>query len=140
MTTAEDRPVKQVIVIRRDLNMRRGKEIAQGAHASSKWLANRIRWAGGGLANGGGLTGHVAFTLPEALWLQNSFTKVTCQVPGERELLAVLDAAEQAGVMACAIEDAGRTEFGGRITLTAVAVGPDWADLIDKVTGQLTLY
>ena len=34
--------VKQVIVIRRDLKMRRGKEIAQGAHASSSWLANLV--------------------------------------------------------------------------------------------------
>ena len=36
------RPTKQVIVIRRDLRMRRGKEIAQGAHASMAWLRQRI--------------------------------------------------------------------------------------------------
>ena len=35
-------PTKQVIVIRRDLRMRRGKEIAQGAHASMAWLRQRI--------------------------------------------------------------------------------------------------
>ena len=34
--------VKQVIVIRRDLKMRRGKEIAQGAHASSSWLGDLV--------------------------------------------------------------------------------------------------
>ena len=39
---AEQRPTKQVIVIRRDLRMRRGKEIAQGAHASMAWLAERV--------------------------------------------------------------------------------------------------
>jgi len=39
---AEQRPTKQVIVIRRDLKMRRGKEIAQGAHASTAWLAERV--------------------------------------------------------------------------------------------------
>ena len=33
---------KQVIVIRRDLNMRRGKEIAQGAHGSCSWLAEKV--------------------------------------------------------------------------------------------------
>ena len=37
---------KQVIVMRRDLGMRRGKEIAQGAHASMIWLALRIRQPG----------------------------------------------------------------------------------------------
>ena len=30
----EERAVKQVIVMRKDLNMRKGKMIAQGAHAS----------------------------------------------------------------------------------------------------------
>ena len=37
---------KQVIVMRRDLGMRRGKEIAQGAHASMIWLSRRIREPG----------------------------------------------------------------------------------------------
>lgn len=35
--------VKQVIVMRKDLKMRRGKEIAQGAHASIKWLVDRVK-------------------------------------------------------------------------------------------------
>ena len=39
----DEPPTKQVIVMRRDLGMRRGKEIAQGAHASMIWLAQRIR-------------------------------------------------------------------------------------------------
>ena len=38
----EGRPTKQVIVIRRDLRMRRGKEIAQGAHAATAWLAELV--------------------------------------------------------------------------------------------------
>ena len=38
----KSRPTKQVIVIRRDLRMRRGKEIAQGAHAATAWLAELV--------------------------------------------------------------------------------------------------
>ena len=41
------RPTKQVIVIRRDLRMRRGKEIAQGAHAATAWLAELVIEAAG---------------------------------------------------------------------------------------------
>ncbi|HEU5119139.1 MAG TPA: peptidyl-tRNA hydrolase [Isosphaeraceae bacterium] len=37
---------KPVIVMRRDLGMRRGQEIAQGAHASMIWLTRRIRQPG----------------------------------------------------------------------------------------------
>ena len=35
--------IKQVILIRKDLKMRRGKEIAQGSHASMEFLVSRIR-------------------------------------------------------------------------------------------------
>lgn len=34
--------VKQVIVIRKDLKMRRGKECAQAAHAAMSWLVERM--------------------------------------------------------------------------------------------------
>jgi peptidyl-tRNA hydrolase len=37
---------KQAIVMRRDLGMRRRKEIAEGAHASMMWLSHRIRKPG----------------------------------------------------------------------------------------------
>ena len=42
--------IKQVILIRRDLKMRRGKEIAQGSHASMAFLRSRLRFQPG-LAN-----------------------------------------------------------------------------------------
>lgn len=35
--------IKQVIVMRTDLNMRKGKMIAQGAHASMKFLLARMK-------------------------------------------------------------------------------------------------
>src|SRR4051812_32133967 len=41
MTDVPER-IKQVLLIRRDLAMRRGKEVAQGAHASMGFLAERL--------------------------------------------------------------------------------------------------
>jgi PTH2 family peptidyl-tRNA hydrolase len=118
---------KQVIVMRRDLGMRRGKEIAQGAHASMIWLRQRIREPG------------YAFTEVERIWLDGSFTKVCVRVDSEEELLGIVRAAEEAGVMAYLCVDAGRTEFHGVPTPTCCAVGPDFADLIDPITGHLKL-
>jgi peptidyl-tRNA hydrolase, PTH2 family len=125
---------KQVIVIRRDLKMRRGKEIAQGAHASMAWLTARLSY-------------HAppniyvaAFTTAERAWIDGLFTKVTVQVDSEDELHQVLARAAQAEVQAYEIVDAGKTEFNGVPTLTAVAVGPDWGPRVDEVTGTLKLY
>jgi len=59
-TTERDAP-KQVIVMRRDLGMRRGKEIAQGAHASMIWLALRIREADYMFRNRPGITSRSCF-------------------------------------------------------------------------------
>jgi PTH2 family peptidyl-tRNA hydrolase len=118
---------KQVIVMRRDLGMRRGKEIAQGAHAAMIWLSVRIRQPG------------YTFTEAERRWLDGPFTKVCVRVDSEEELLAVARAAHEAGVTAHVCVDAGKTEFHGVPTPTCCAVGPDFPDRIDPITGHLKL-
>jgi peptidyl-tRNA hydrolase, PTH2 family len=140
MGTTEGEPspdnVKQVIVIRRDLHMRRGKEIAQGAHASSAWLAALVAAAVDPVT--GTATVHID---PAArVWLTSSFRKVTLQVQTEDELVALHEAALERGLHSHLIRDSGRTEFGGVPTITALAIGPADVATIDEVTGGLTLY
>jgi PTH2 family peptidyl-tRNA hydrolase len=133
---AEERATKQVIVIRRDLRMRRGKEIAQGAHASMAWLRQRVvpHLTPAGVAD------QVKFSEAERAWLDGSLRKVTVKVGSEADLLAVYDKALEAGVLVHLITDRGLTEFGGTPTRTCLAVGPDYDDRIDPVTGDLELY
>lgn len=134
--------VKQVIVIRKDLKMRRGKEVSQGAHASIAWLTNRLEasknvkpeWIEGR---------HLAsavFTDPEWQWIQGNFRKICCVVNSEEELTEIYRNARDAGLAAEIIEDSGLTEFGGVPTLTAAAIGPDYDEKIDPITGHLALY
>lgn len=127
--------VKQVIVIRRDLKMRRGKEIAQGSHASGAWLVEAV-------ARSVGADGRAEVSLdPVArVWVTGSWRKVTLQVRSEEELLELHERASARGLRSHLVRDSGRTEFGGVPTLTALAIGPDLADEIDQVTGDLTLY
>ena len=133
---AEQRPTKQVIVIRRDLRMRRGKEIAQGAHASMAWLRQRVTPA----LSPAGASDQVRFSEAEREWLEGSLRKVTVKVGSEAELLAVYGKAVSAGVLVNLITDRGLTEFGGTPTRTCLAVGPDYDDRVDPVTGDLELY
>ncbi len=130
------RNVKQVIVIRRDLKMRRGKEIAQGAHAAMAWLTRRLHLSTFGDPNLAG----ARFTDAEHAWLTGSFRKITCQVPGEAEILALKAEASRLGIEAHVITDAGLTEFSGIPTVTAISIGPDWDDRVDLVTAALMLY
>jgi peptidyl-tRNA hydrolase, PTH2 family len=132
----EHRPTKQVIVIRRDLRMRRGKEIAQGAHAASAWLADRVLQG----MTSNGTVDHVALSAAERSWLKSSFRKVTVKVNSEEELMAVYQTASEAGLVVRLVTDRGLTEFGGVPTRTCLAVGPDYDDLVDPVTGDLELY
>ena len=127
MESTERAAPKQVIVMRRDLGMRRGKEIAQGAHASMIWLALRIRQPG------------YTFTEAERRWLDGAFTKVCVRVDSEEELLAIVEKAREAGVLVQLCVDAGKTEFHGVPTPTCCAVGPDFPERIDPITGHLKL-
>ncbi len=134
LPTAEN--VKQVIVIRRDLKMRRGKEIAQGAHASNAWIAALV------VAALDTSTGSSTITLDAAAltWITSSHRKIALQVQTEDELIALHDAAQERGLRSHLIRDAGTTEFGGVPTLTALAIGPDLSARIDEVTGELSIY
>jgi PTH2 family peptidyl-tRNA hydrolase len=132
----EGRSVKQVIVIRRDLRMRRGKEIAQGAHASMAWLAERVVQQ----LTHPGTVHQVQLSEAERSWLERSFRKVTVKVGSEEELMAVYQKALEAGLVVHLITDGGLTEFGGIPTRTCLGIGPDYDDLIDPVTGDLELY
>lgn len=114
---------KQVIVIRKDLNMRKGKMVAQGAHASLKAFSNA-------LAND---------PKTAAAWFEGLSTKVCVGVASEQELLDAYTRAVNAGLPCSLITDAGKTEFGGVPTKTAVAIGPGSVEEIDKITGSLTL-
>ena len=128
--------VKQVIVIRRDLKMRRGKEIAQGAHASSAWIAAMVADAVDPVSRAASVTLDAA----AFVWITSSWRKVALQVQTEQELVELHEHAEAAGLRSHLIRDSGKTEFHGVPTLTALAIGPNVSADIDAVTGHLTLY
>jgi PTH2 family peptidyl-tRNA hydrolase len=122
---------KQVIVLRKDLNMRKGKMVAQGAHASMAAILKLATRKGNLLV----------IALDERIepWLCGRFTKICVSVNSEIELLAIHEKSIAAGVLTSLILDSGLTEFGGVPTNTAVAVGPDFARKIDAITGGLPL-
>ena len=136
---SEARVAKQVIVMRKDLGMRKGKMIAQGAHASLKVLTDRrIETA---TNTGGAAADAFAFTLTPAMatWLTGRFTKVCVSVDSEAALDEVVARARAAGVPVALITDSGKTEFHGVATKTCCAVGPAWSDEVDAITGELPL-
>lgn len=126
--------VKQVIVMRKDLNMRRGKEIAQGAHASQAWLLKKID------EHYQKDPAYVEFTIPEQIWLAGPVTKICVRVDSEEALMEVYENAQKAGILVHLITDAGATEFHGVPTRTCLAIGPFWSDAIDKITGDKEKY
>jgi len=122
---------KQVIILRKDLNMRKGKMVAQGAHASVKVITDRIKLQLHGI--------HEFYpTAQIEKWLKGSFTKICVGVDSKDELLEIYQKAKEAGILCSLILDAGKTEFN-EPTYTAVALGPDYTSKIDKLTGHLKL-
>lgn len=122
---------KQVIVVRKDLNMRKGKIAAQVAHAAMKFLVNIVHVKNSTLVRD--------LTKQEMRWLDGAFAKVVVYVESEQELLNLIEEATRRGVRAHPIVDAGRTEFHGVSTLTCAAFGPDEVDKLDAITGHLKL-
>jgi peptidyl-tRNA hydrolase, PTH2 family len=121
------RDIKQVIVMRNDLNMRKGKMVAQGAHASIMFLV--MRHVGkSSLKN----------SRVQDDWMEQGMTKICVRVDSEEQLLEIYRQASTAGLTVHLITDAGLTEFDGP-TKTCLAIGPNNAEDIDKITGDLKL-
>lgn len=110
---------KQVILIRKDLKMSKGKMSAQAAHASTDAL----------------LKSHKDDI---NAWKNQGMKKVILSVENEKELLTLRQQAEDAGLIVAIIADAGRTELAPG-TVTAVGIGPADEEKIDRVTRHLKL-
>jgi len=117
--------------MRHDLKMRRGKQIAQGAHASMAFLTRRLQSKS--------YLSMYDFSPKQQTWILGSFAKVCVRCNSEEELMAIHDKAVAMGLEVHLITDSGRTEFYGQPTRTCLAVGPDEASTIDQVTGNLEL-
>lgn len=110
---------KQVILIRMDLKLPRGKACAQIAHAAveSAFKSNKklIRE-----------------------WLSEGAKKVVLKVKDDNELRSFQQKANEAGLITALITDAGLTIVPPG-TITCLAIGPDNETKIDGITGELKL-
>ena len=110
---------KQAIVARTDIGMGDGKLAAQVAHASLKAYEK-------------------AHTKTQREWKDEGQKKVVVKVSSESELHELADQARREGLPHAVIRDAGHTQLEPG-TVTALAVGPGEENLVDRVTGELSL-
>ena len=112
-------PYKQVILVRDDLKLPKGKLAAQASHASVDATLKSDR------------------KIVDS-WRKEGGKKVVLKVKDEKELFRHKQMAEDNGLKTALIVDAGHTvvEPG---TVTCMGIGPDEEEKIDKVTGKLKM-
>ena len=124
--------VKQVLVLRKDLNMSKGKMVTQGAHASIAFLTNKMK---DNLSNPEALW-WVNLSQAEKEWVYGTFFKVCVGVDSKKELLDIGYNAVMLGLSVKYIEE---TTGFDEPTFTCLAIGPDYSSKIDPVTKHLKL-
>ena len=136
---------KMMIVMRRDLKMRKGKIAAQAGHACIEVILMALSREGrmnDFEITPDGMLLRIAEkqSTPLSDWFQYGCTKVCVYVDSEEELLDIARKAEERGIIAAVITDAGMTEFHGMPTKTCLALEPLTAEMTDELTGNLPLY
>ncbi|MFH1125549.1 MAG: peptidyl-tRNA hydrolase Pth2 [Candidatus Altiarchaeota archaeon] len=109
--------LKQVIVVRGDLKLGKGKMAAQVAHASVT-AADKSPW--------------------KKDWITQGQKKTVLKCSGEKELLILMEQARAQGLPTALIEDAGLTQIPSG-TKTCIGIGPAPEEQVDKITGKLKL-
>jgi PTH2 family peptidyl-tRNA hydrolase len=130
--------LKQVIVMRTDLNMRKGKMAAQAAHAQTVMMCHRKWMKFEGMDDETNLL-TIKIKKQDLMWMVGLHTKIVVGIGSENELLEMIKKAEGYGIDAWAVYDAGVTEFHGNKTLTCAAFGPADESILDPLTGGLKL-
>ena len=110
---------KQVILIRQDLKLPKGKMAVQASHASVGAL----------------LKSHKDDI---DKWKQQGMKKIVLKVKDLDELLVYKNQAEDAGLVTSLVEDAGHTVVKPG-TITCLGIGPGKSEKIDKITGNLKI-
>ena len=136
---------KMMIVMRRDLKMRKGKIAAQAGHACIDAVLKALYKEGRMndfemTADGMTLKNTAKPDTPLSDWFAYGCAKVCVYVDSEEALLGIAQKAEERGMIASVITDAGMTEFHGIPTKTCLALEPLPADTVDELTGTLSLY
>ncbi|MEM3154323.1 MAG: peptidyl-tRNA hydrolase Pth2 [Candidatus Woesearchaeota archaeon] len=110
---------KQVILVRDDLKLAKGKMAAQASHAS---------------------VGAVLKSHKDDIkkWQEQGMKKIILKVKDVQELNEYKKKAEDAGLVVALITDAGHTHLKPG-TITCLGIGPDKEEKIDKITGKLSL-
>ena len=113
---------KQVLIVRSDLKLSKGKLAVQVAHgavtAAFRAYKEKSEWF--------------------KAWFNEGQKKVVVKVEGERELFELKTEAEKLGLPTSLIRDAGLTEIPPG-TITCLAIGPGPNEIVDKITGNLKL-
>jgi PTH2 family peptidyl-tRNA hydrolase len=113
---------KQVIVIRTDIKMGKGKIAAQAGHAavsaSEYARKNRPEW-----------------WIP---WITEGQCKIALKVSSEKELSDLERKARNASLPVALIVDRGLTQLPPE-TATCLGIGPAPANKVDVITGKLSL-
>jgi len=112
--------LKQVILIRNDLGMSKGKIAAQAAHGAVEATLRSDK-------------------VMVASWRNSGMKKITLKIESKDELYKYLQEAKDYGLVTALITDAGRTEIAPG-TPTCLAIGPDKEEKIDIITGKLSNF
>ncbi|MHA2202712.1 MAG: peptidyl-tRNA hydrolase Pth2 [Candidatus Hodarchaeales archaeon] len=115
--------LKQVIILRKDLNMSKGKAAAQASHAA---VAAAIK-------------SKQEKPNQFSLWWRAGQKKVVLALDSEEKLLALESKLKSTGVVLVKIDDAGRTQLPPGTT-TALGIGPHAQKEVEEITSTLKLF
>jgi len=123
---------KQVILIRRDLKLKRAAMVAMAAKISCEFLVdNNVSERGDTLK--------VNLTPQESDWMQGKSMRIILGVSSEEALKNILFKAEMAGLSSYSMTNSPKNKNDFDEEILCAAIGPDDPERIDEITGNLKL-